>query len=97
MSKFRKRPIIVEAFQWPSNDPPEWWKDALSIEDGCATGNAREHGRLFGGLGETHALVATLEGTMRINQGDWVICGVKKEIYPCKPDIFKITYELIND
>ena len=37
--------------------------------------------------------VHTLEGTMQVSAGDWVICGVKGEYYPCKPDIFAATYE----
>ena len=37
--------------------------------------------------------IETLEGTMRANAGDWIIRGVKGELYPCKPDIFEATYE----
>ena len=40
-------------------------------------------------------LIETLEGTMRADKGDWVICGVNGEHYPCKPDIFDKTYEII--
>lgn len=39
--------------------------------------------------------INTLEGDMRINEGDWVIQGVKGEFYPCKPDIFTLTYEAV--
>lgn len=38
--------------------------------------------------------IPTLEGTMKASIGDWIITGVKGEIYPCKPDIFESTYEL---
>ena len=41
--------------------------------------------------------IATLEGLMRVSNGDWIITGVKGEHYPCKPDIFEATYELVND
>ena len=37
--------------------------------------------------------IETLEGTMTANTGDWIIRGVQGEFYPCKPDIFKATYE----
>jgi hypothetical protein len=37
--------------------------------------------------------VWTLEGLMQVNPGDWIITGVKGEHYPCKPDIFEMTYE----
>lgn len=38
--------------------------------------------------------IHTLEGVMRAELGDWIICGVKGELYPCKPDIFEATYEV---
>src|ERR1017187_102069 len=37
--------------------------------------------------------IKTLEGTMTASKGDWIIKGVKGEFYPCKPDIFALTYE----
>ena len=40
--------------------------------------------------------IATLEGNMRVNIGDYVIKGVRGEFYPCKPDIFKETYETVS-
>ncbi len=42
---------------------------------------------------ETKLLLETLEGTMTADLGDWIIKGVKGELYPCKPDIFDLTYE----
>jgi hypothetical protein len=41
--------------------------------------------------------IETLEGTMRADVGDFVICGVQGEFYPCKPDIFDATYEAVRD
>lgn len=38
-------------------------------------------------------LMKTLKGGHMVDIGDWIICGVKGEYYPCKPDIFKLTYE----
>ena len=40
--------------------------------------------------------IETLEGTMKANKGDWIIKGVKGELYPCKPDVFKMTYEKVD-
>ena len=40
--------------------------------------------------------IVTLEGTMTANHGDWIITGVNGEKYPCKPDIFKKTYEQVD-
>ncbi|MFW6030985.1 MAG: hypothetical protein ACOC9T_00210 [Myxococcota bacterium] len=42
-------------------------------------------------------LIHTFEGTLRADWGDWIIRGVKGEIYPCRPDIFEATYELVED
>ena len=41
----------------------------------------------------THIVIATLEGHMRADLGDWIIRGVKGEFYPCKPRIFEATYD----
>lgn len=40
--------------------------------------------------------IETLEGTMKANKGDWIIKGVKGELYPCKPDVFEMTYEKVD-
>ena len=41
--------------------------------------------------------ISTLEGDMFADRGDWIIKGVKGEYYPCKPDIFEATYEVVKD
>ena len=41
--------------------------------------------------------IETLEGVMKANKGDWIIKGVKGELYPCKPDVFEMTYEKVID
>lgn len=41
-------------------------------------------------------LISTLEGPLRVAPGDWIITGVKGEHYPCKPDIFEMTYEPVG-
>jgi hypothetical protein len=84
--KFRKKPVVIEAFQVPASDdktrqlPPHWLLEALI--DGGVTAIPG------GGLD-----IKTLEGSMRANVCDWVIQGVKGELYPCRPDIFAATYE----
>lgn len=45
----------------------------------------------------TFGQIETLEGTLAVSSGDWIITGVHGEKYPCKPDIFEKTYELIED
>ena len=41
--------------------------------------------------------IETLEGTMKADKGDWIIRGVKGELYPCKPDVFEMTYEKVKE
>lgn len=45
--------------------------------------------------GKEKGIIQTLEGLMTVTPGDWIITGVKGEHYPCKPDIFEMTYEQI--
>lgn len=44
-----------------------------------------------------HGWIDTLEGGHIVCKGDWIITGVKGELYPCKPDIFEMTYEPLGD
>lgn len=88
--KFRKKPVVIEAMQFDgtvdsANRIREWARkpDGMSAECGRST-----HGAQCLDL-----RIATLEGTMRADSGDWIIRGVKGEFYPCKPDIFSATYE----
>lgn len=94
--RVRKKPVEVEAFQWqprprPGADP-EWFTNALA-------GDAGDVGSAFvGGDDRGPALyLYTREGVMRAEPGDWIIRGVSSEIYPCKPDIFEQTYEIIGE
>lgn len=81
MSKFRKRPIVVEAEQWfPGRDVEGVMVCPLLHVDGPHAG-------------APIALVRTLEGEMQVLPGDWIITGVAGERYPCKPAIFAETYE----
>lgn len=85
MPKFRKRPVVIEAFQLPqaSDDntaPFLEWAEKVGFENFVSD---RDEG----------IAIDTLEGVMRADPGDWIIKGVKGEFYPCKPDIFVATYE----
>lgn len=93
MPKFRKKPVVIEAFRVGLDKPDVWWKKAVDI--GLAKlvfeNISPAHVTL------SHAEIFTLEGTMRADKGDWIIRGVKGELYPCKPDIFSATYERAGD
>lgn len=83
--KYRKKPVVIEAYRIPllgeaAKMPPVWLLDALM--NNVVQADA-----------ETKLLhIKTLEGEMVGNPGDWIIQGVKGELYPCKPDIFEATY-----
>lgn len=86
--KYRKKPVVIDAFKWTS--------DVNQTEDPTWIVEAIKDGRIyFEGQGNENVLmrIETLEGVMAANRGDFIIRGVKGEIYPCKPDIFKATYE----
>lgn len=79
MAFFRKRPVVIEAWQF---DP-----HCLST---MPMWLATSRNLIFEvAIGEIH----TREGVMRFDTGDWIIKGVKGELYPCKPEIFELTYE----
>jgi len=85
---FRKKPVEVEAMlltRWTYDDAMWFTTEANSAIVYDPTGRA---------VGIT---IHTLEGTMTANEGDWIIRGVKGEFYPCKPDIFEATYELVGE
>jgi len=86
--KFRKKPVVIEAWQFTvidANNPTaiEWW---------CG-------GKVRGMTlypQDRVIQIQTLEGEIEGSVGDWIIKGVKGEFYPCKPDIFKMTYEEVT-
>jgi len=80
IKKFRKRPVEIEAVQYTGN-----FNEVMSF------------------IGQNHCdiineciIIHTLEGYMKADYNDWIIKGVNGEFYPCKPDIFKKTYEAVS-
>lgn len=91
--KFRIIPVVIEAFKmteerrWDNSEWPNWMHLAWNKhpeESGCLYCMPENVEELF---------ISTLEGDHRVAWGDWIIQGVKGEIYPCRPDIFMVTYE----
>ena len=84
--KFRKKPVVIEAFKWEGSNGKElglWHEQTAVTELSSIIEN-----------GDSQTLtIPTLEGDMTAQIGDYIICGVKGEYYPCKPDIFEATYE----
>jgi hypothetical protein len=90
--KYRKKPIVIEAVQYTRRfDWPYWFHEAVS-EDTIRTYNT---GKFQDPSTPCYAMIATLEGDMKVSENDWVIRGVRGELYPCKPDIFELTYEVL--
>lgn len=87
MAKYRKRAIVVDAFQFPADDESltafHEWCDSVGLS-------------LFTSERKKTLAIDTLEGTMTAGAGDWIIKGVKGEFYPCKDDIFRATYEAVD-
>ena len=77
----RKKPVIVEVFQVPG-ETPDWFLKEY------------REGNIFYNAGKL--TIRTLEGNMTVKDKDWIIKGVNGEIYPCKPDIFEKTYEILE-
>ena len=95
--KFRKRPVVIDAEQLT-------WSNWSVICDFAGVGkleNSKPEGTdtdLEGNPlpdGGPGLLVPTLEGLALASPGDWIIQGIKGELYPCKPDIFEETYEAV--
>lgn len=90
--KYKKRPVVVEAFQYDGDLKgadgkyyvPDWAVEAYEKGIMYYVSKLDAPPELF---------IKTLEGTHHVSVGDYIICGVKGELYPCKPDIFEKTYE----
>lgn len=104
-SRYKKKPVEIAAVQFTGgaenateiiswvdsgggtaswSEPLDAWE--FEVEDGTIG-----HGPI-----EERLRIETLEGTMHASVGDWIIEGVNCEFYPCKPDIFDKTYELVE-
>ena len=83
--KYRKKSVEIDAIQWVSDNIEQVYEmlgDNLIIN----TDEDKDEVKHF---------INTLEGKMEMSWGDYIIKGVKGEFYPCKPDIFELTYEKI--
>jgi hypothetical protein len=80
--KYRKKPVVIEATQWfKDGDHPAVVMKNTSYRYGD----------------ELIPWIDTLEGGHVVSVGDWIITGVQGEHYPCKPDIFAMTYESVGE
>jgi hypothetical protein len=90
MARFRKKPVVIEAFQftgpWAGTGIPDWYTEAFQK-------NLIIH---YGERKTDYAQIITPGGAARADKGDWIIRGVKGEIYPCKADAFAATHEAVE-
>ena len=100
MAKFRKKPVVIEAFQmtkgrrWDNRDWPSWLNEAWQ-KDSTDVGSLFIR-PLVDDNPESLLAIATMEGPLMVSWDDWIIRGVRGELYPCKPDIFEATYEFVS-
>lgn len=84
MAKYQKLPVVIEAIQIGTHeDMPHWFVSALV--------NRKILSRING------FAIITNEGTMRAENGDYIIQGVNGELYPCKAEIFEKTYRKVEE
>lgn len=91
MPHFRKKPIVIEARRLETTHLQvvklaEWCGGRVSTDTNDDFSNPMHF-----------IYLPTLEGRMLVSPGDWVIQGVNGEFYPCKPDIFEKTYDIVED
>jgi len=107
MSKFRKKPVVIDAARWtgdwaglmeelgipyrPATPKPEWVKAGQTAV--IAKGGGPEAPTAPNGT----LAIKTLEGVMVANLGDWVIRGLAGEYYPCKDEIFAASYQPVDE
>ena len=97
MAKYRKKPVVVEAIRWTGKNLFEvisFTDSRPDLSDGETAGRWEAYCDL---VAKDGFKIKTLEGYMSASIGDWIIRGVAGEFYPCKPDIFEATYELVGE
>ena len=90
MGKYRKKPVVIDAWQWKGKIPG----DARNFQEEFGLPTWYLGHRKTGGTG---MIIPTLEGDHVAQTGDWIIKGIAGEYYPCKPDIFEMTYEKVDE
>ncbi|EGD47070.1 hypothetical protein Cpap_1462 [Ruminiclostridium papyrosolvens DSM 2782] len=85
--KYRKKPVVVEAFNQNQEETPDWFIEAI-------ISGAIKYITVASGI---KVLIKTLEGPMLADSNDYIIKGVNGEFYSCKPNVFEKTYEPVTN
>jgi hypothetical protein len=92
IQKFRKKPVVIEAVQFTEEMLVRYLDENEPMPEGLYFRNAERDPQRK--IVRYRVTVGTIEGDdMTVTFGDWIITGVKGEHYPCKPDVFALTYE----
>jgi len=91
MAKYRKKPVVIEAMQFTTNN-----EVGSPVMDSIVNWANQGQEKLNAWHNGTDIYIQTLEGEMKATVGDFIIQGVNGEFYPCKPDIFAKTYEIVE-
>lgn len=81
MTKYKKKPVVIEAIRFIGSNYEEI-REFIGENTLCS---------------DLSIVISTLEGDMVAQKGDYIIKGVQGEFYPCKPDIFNATYEVVSE
>lgn len=81
MAKYKKKPVVIEAIRFIGSNYEEI-REFIGQNTLCS---------------DLSIVISTLEGDMVAQKGDYIIKGVQGEFYPCKPDIFNATYEVVSE
>ena len=90
MPKYRKKPVVIEAWQFSKDNYNKGAPDFIRSEKTVILWS-QHGGEVIGGE------IETLEGEMTISENDYIIKGINGEFYPCKSDIFAKTYDLVSE
>lgn len=91
--KYRKKPVVIEAVRF---DAEKWIYERHNAYPMVDTRDVEKGTSSLGKHFTYQPVIHTLEGDMTVSDGDYIIKGVQGEHYPCKPDIFKETYEVVK-
>jgi hypothetical protein len=102
MTKYRKKPVVIEAVKWDGLNIVEVYnflEDKNEISPAYVSASGKNFYIKFdnGTCRQGSLMIETLEGDMKANVGDYIIKGVNGEFYPCKPDVFFKSYKKVEE
>lgn len=96
IKQYRKKPVVINALNWNGNNLVEcirFMGQDVNLSERIESDKFDDYREIVRSEG---LKINTLEGTMIAQPGDYIIKGIQGEYYPCKPDIFEATYEIIQ-